>query len=207
MFLDGIRYSIDMADEAFGQVRSALLTISKDESAIGQQLPLALLGAWGVVDSVNRLRILLEGMRGIKRTAETKLFLSKLSKAKELRDAVQHLPGEIQQFATEQEPTWGSLSWVVPPAGPLASGTIFTAVPGSLRSLQGLPAVNPLGRAVERPIGCMELSAFGHTISLSEAHDALVLFVPAFERSIAKAFEGEEERLGSDLLIAIEFEV
>jgi hypothetical protein len=206
MFFDGIRYSVDMADDSFLQCRDALVDISHEQEPMRQQMVAAFQSAWSFVDSINRLRVLLTAMRGVKRTPDMRVFIARLTPAEGLRNAVQHLPGTIVSASEAGEPTWGSLSWVAPSDPKLNRGIIFTAVPGSLRSMSW-PAVNPLGRVVDRPVGLIELTAFEITLSISEVRGALVTFVPGFERAAEQAFEGHESRHGSDVLIAIEFAV
>jgi hypothetical protein len=204
MFFDGIRYSIDMADESYLRCVDALVSISR-VGPDSRQMVAAFQSAWSLVDSANRLRVLLAQMRGAKRTPDMRLFLLELAPAEELRNAVQHLPGTIASASEADEPTWGSLSWVVPPEEGSRQGSIFIAIPGSSHSMSR-PAVNPLGKEVDRPVGLIELTAFEVTLSISGTHAAIARFTPGFERAAGDAFEAHAERRGADLLVEVSFE-
>jgi hypothetical protein len=199
MFLDGIRFSLDMADESFLACVRALDALS----SAGEHSPLntviAFQSAWGFVDAVNRLRVLLTAMRGVKRTPQLRVFLSKLEPMKELRNGVQHLDGTIRTLSNQGEPTWGSLSWVVPPQPESNIMSIFLCIPGSVRDWDR-PAVNPVGQQIAVPLGLIELTAFGTTVSLSDVHAGLVGFVPGFESAAAAAFAGRGATRAADVL-------
>jgi hypothetical protein len=68
LFIEGIRYSIDMAEIAYDRLRNTLLTISSMDKSDAEDPAhaSAMLDAWSIVGSLNRLRRLLEYMPGTK---------------------------------------------------------------------------------------------------------------------------------------------
>jgi hypothetical protein len=64
---------------------------------------------------------------------------------------------------------------------------IRVLVPGTLAVTQGIPLVNPLGKQVHLPVGLIELTAAGITLSLSDLYDRSVTFAGQLESGVAKA--------------------
>lgn len=205
LFYDGIRYSLDMADEAYVMTRDSLLRYSEIRPPDAADLTKALLGAWSFVDCVHRLHMLLRQTRGMKNTPQLKLFKAKLAEVEDFRHGVQHLDGTLQDLDPEQ-PAWGCLAWFV--AGPEKRHLLCTAVPGSTKDML-VQTVDPFGKELRRPLDLIELDAFGKRISLTDLHDALIDFTPRFEKAISIAMDRPDvsaEKRGSDMFVAMEFE-
>jgi len=66
LFIEGIRFSIEMADLAHSRLRETLPPLSRMENPVGESPSSvsAMLDAWSIVDSLHRLRGLLRHMPG-----------------------------------------------------------------------------------------------------------------------------------------------
>ncbi|KJS82607.1 MAG: hypothetical protein JM58_14730 [Peptococcaceae bacterium BICA1-8] len=70
LLLDGIRYSVDMADIAYTRLFNSLTYVSINHNSKEFDFSIfshAFLDAWSVIDSVNRMRSLLSNLTGYKR--------------------------------------------------------------------------------------------------------------------------------------------
>lgn len=112
LFLDGIRYSAEMADLAHVRVQHTLHRLamsSKDsEENSGNLDHLAVLSAmqdaWAIVDSLHRLRGLLQQMPGIKQnTPNMRVFRQQTDKVEDLRNGVQHLNQQIHKLVSQSD--------------------------------------------------------------------------------------------------------
>jgi hypothetical protein len=210
MFLDGIRYSAEMLVLAYGRLVPELehiaLASQNDVSPGSRVYEAVMLDAWSVVDSANRLRTLLEGMRGIRRTPGMELFIRQLAPAEDLRNAVQHLRSEIP--GATDEITWGSIAWVHAPTPDARQVQSLVLIAGSPRETER-PAINPAGnQEVTVPVGAIELTGFGHSVSLTRIYLRLLEFAPAFEQALRAAFANRgPDTLGSDVVVSVSFEV
>jgi hypothetical protein len=200
LYLDAIEESFGMASLAYERLRESLVAwMSVPEPAEGSAAPppdamsrlgsAILLDAWSLVDVFNRLRVLVDSMPGLKKSSPgVKSFLHSLGPIENLRNAVQHLYGEVPKIVDTGHPIWGSLSWAVPPVQP---GDVLRAaafVPGTLAPVKGIPVVNPVGRYCEPPVGLIELTAAGTTVSVSEMMAAVLRFGDRLERATRAAF-------------------
>jgi len=118
-FLEGIRFSIEMIDVTHQRLQNVLRHIS-ERSHAGEKLtpePFAcvLQDAWSVIDSVHRLRGLLNHIPGISkrmRIPAIRYFFQDSAVVEVFRNTIQHLPEEIRNEPLD--PTWsvwGNLSW------------------------------------------------------------------------------------------------
>ncbi len=114
LFLDGIRFTVEMIDVAHSRLHYLLETIATDPSWL-EKYPMAepFLGAWSIVDSIYRLRSLVNQIPGIKQRdlPQRKIFLNKTKEVQGFRHTLQHLNNEIKLLADQGRPTWGTLYW------------------------------------------------------------------------------------------------
>jgi hypothetical protein len=191
LFLDGISLSIDMASIAYQQLYALLLEYSQ---ATGEQQrnrvrdAMIVMNAWSIVDSVNRLRVLAMGTPGLKHGPAYESFRRSVEDVETLRNAVQHLYGEVETLLQDGRPLWGSLSWLYEASLDAKKGSIFVMIPGTLAVTQDVPAVNPEGREYEVPIGLVELTAAGVTVCFSDVMQAVGRFAVRLERAADAAF-------------------
>ena len=115
MFLDGIRYSIEIADLAYGRLYAWAAQVTKtgeDGKGNDRTVYRGVIGdAWAMIDAVHRLRRLLDNMPRLKRGLAIKGFLAVTKDVSTIRHRVQHLDEQIRTLAQKQLPTWGSVSW------------------------------------------------------------------------------------------------
>lgn len=116
LFYDGIHYSIKMARSSYKNLVDKLSIIA--DFKVQDLEPLAesaIAEAWSIVDSLHRLRKLLEGTPELKqKSPQLQLFYRKTECLKDLRNSIQHLDGSIEEYVCHQIPAWGRLSWVYP---------------------------------------------------------------------------------------------
>lgn len=191
MFLDGIRFSAEIVQGAMDSLREVLAQVTLGESHLHA---VAMMFAWAVVDSSNRIRVLMEGMKRagwVRRTEVYRSQIRELKSALPLRDSTQHLDGAIRRHTDVEliPPVWGSLAWFVVTevdesnrimAGEacfLRSGAVF---PGAV----GPGVVNPLGTVSVSKVDQIQLQAFDSTVSLS-----------SLERAVEGVIERWEDRL------------
>jgi len=147
-----------------------------------------MMDAWMIIDAVNRLRALVEATRGLKRGPAVVSFNRSVEGVETLRNAVQHLIGEVEELEKNGRPLWGSLSWSCRESPDAKTGDILLVVPGTIAPTEDLPMVNPLGKEVEIPIGLATLTAAEVSVCLSDVLQAVVRFADRLERAAATAF-------------------
>jgi hypothetical protein len=111
-FLDAIRISIEFADFGYTQLASALKKVRVTHAHKSEFSIQALYYAWGIIDSVHRLRCLVNQMPNYKDRAPSKqIFLRTTTSVEALRNSIQHVATEIHGLAHAQQPVFGILSW------------------------------------------------------------------------------------------------
>jgi hypothetical protein len=200
LYLDAIEESFGMASLAYGRLQESLVTwISLRDAArasspersdeLSRTRATILLDAWSLVDILNRLRVMVGSMPGLKTSSSgIRSFLRSVASIEDLRNGIQHLSGQVNVIAETGHPVWGTLSWAVPPVEPGDPPSVFVFVPGTSARVKGIPIVNPLGRWCEQPVGLIELTAAGVTVSLSEMVAAVARFSQRLELASSVAF-------------------
>lgn len=219
-FIDGIRYAIGMADFAY----RALYRVANEETlriagaagasaaATSPQNPdchtEAVLSAWSMVDSINRLRELLDAMPGLKKNQpELQLFKRKTAEFETLRNAVQHLRDEISALAAAEQHVWGALGWISIMNPPeilrwctLHSGVLYPGWKG--------PRGRPFSKPIDPPIDHLTLLAHGLSVSLTEAHKDLERLTGYLEHmvveSYARTLPPDPPVYGADMILCLE---
>ena len=203
MFLDGIRYSVEMYGIAYSRLVEHLVDLSTSDHGPGN-LPAVFLDAWSMVDSAHRLRRLAENMPHLQKSAPAhQVLVRTLKPATDLRHAIQHLDEKIHEVGKtdEVEPTWGSLSWehLLSPT----EGVACLVIAGSIRGYSQLP-VAVAGRPFANPTDHIELTAFEHTVGLSAIWQTISKWVTALESAIPPLEDGQTTS-GADLLLQVRF--
>ncbi len=215
LFLDGIDTSFQMTQMAYQRLCHAVLgysqaAVQSDSRTLHQNA--ILLYSWALVDTINRLRVLVMQTPGLKRDAPVKSFLRTTQDVEALRNFVQHLPGEVMALADTGRPIWGSLSWLwVPPdTQPPAKIESVLLVPGTLATSKGYQMVNPAGKTFRTPVDHITLSAGDTRSDLSEVTRSSLLFAQRFQAGVERARRAQDKRIASDpdvfLQIALECE-
>lgn len=98
LFLDAIRYSVEMADVAHIRLRETLLSLTSEFRSrrkavnVGSAGLNAMLDAWSLVDSIHRLRMLLKHMPFVKQKSPGLVsFYKQTTGIDDLRNAIQHI--------------------------------------------------------------------------------------------------------------------
>jgi hypothetical protein len=126
LYLDGIRYSVSMAEIAARRLRATLDEVAVLHAATQQaeeQVVSALLDAWALIDMCHRARELVQKLW--RKLPGVQVFLRSTAHIEELRHYVQHFHTGIPKIPSSWTPLWGALSWV-PTQEPTTCYTIFT---------------------------------------------------------------------------------
>lgn len=194
-FFDGIRYAIEMADLASTRLAESLWSLST--ACPGTTLdPIAVtssfLDSWSMVDSIHRLRELLEQMPGLKKRSQSSLyrrFRQETAVVKDIRNTVQHLRGEIHEMANNGWPVWGTLAWLAlldPDAGRCRCCTMTSG-----RTMSGTQMiVNPCGKAIHGRIDLVTLQCKSHRLDLSETIRLTEQVIRLLEKPLLEQFDG-----------------
>ena len=207
IFLDGIEMAIEMALIAYAQLRATIeyrTTTAESrpeeppESSLATQM---MMEAWSIVDSVNRLRVLIPHTPNLKKTPAIVSFLKSTEPVTTLRHFVQHLEEKALEVATTGKPIWGSLSWVWATPSDVHQGRLKISVyiPGRLAKAKGHPIVNPIGKDIETPVGLITLTAAETTVNLSEVIEVVERFKSRYEKALQNSNEGAAELLAIEL--------
>jgi hypothetical protein len=208
-FLDGIRFSIEIADLAYSRLVGTLhgLSLHSEKSTADPLGPLiagAISDAWLVVNSINRLRYLLEHLPMGKKSRwySLRAFLQNTKPITELRHIVQHLNEKIAGLAEKGKPVWGSLSWFH--LLDSKKGRSCMIVAGRLAAGEHR-FVNPLGKPVRAPIDHVTLTSGDITADLSATMVGVVSLTGELETSLRKSFK-DLPTSGADALFFVEVE-
>jgi hypothetical protein len=195
LFIEGIRYSIDMAELAWERLCNTLLSVTQMDRSDpeDQSHTSAMLDAWSIVDSLNRLRRLLEYMPGVKgkrKSPSYRLFMEATDQVPALRNTMQHLDTAIQDVQDNFNwAVWGSLAWAVvrPESNEILTCIFMPGIPVGQR-----PAVNPGGRAFWHvPIDLITIERSGVSVCLSDAMRRVVVVAASIDKSLSEAFARE----------------
>jgi hypothetical protein len=193
LFVEGIRYSVDMIDVAYSRLRDTLVALAGMNQSNSENMAhvSAMLDAWSIVDSLNRLRRLVEyfpGSQGKNKSAAYRVFMSVTEKIPDLRNTVQHLETAIKDVTNDLNwAVWGSLSWGVVDAEKNQVSTCLF-LPGM--PLGSRPMINPLDRKLwHMPIDSITIERSGVSVSLSDAMRRVIILVRSLEESLAEAYK------------------
>lgn len=184
LFLDGIRYAVEMAHIAYSRLYDLLQLIAVSPTQpLSDDITRAMLDAWSVIDSAHRMRDLVAGMPGLPHSVWTRLLQERTSDIDELRNAVQHQRGEVDGLAEYGGQLWGYLSWAAVRDGQhtgkwlmLTAGTYYAGDEWLFGGPVQLPFRVPNGR-----IG---LNAFGKRVYLGRTVEALIEAAKQLERDL-----------------------
>jgi hypothetical protein len=207
LFLDGIRYSVEMADLAHARLQQSLCRLTADQSSSERFDHLdalsAVQDAWSMVDSLHRLRGLIRQMPGFKQnTPNMRVFRQQTDKVEDLRNAVQHLNHEIDKLVGANQTVWGSLSWFASPWPDAGMGTIGLLVAGTVFTSEGHPMVNPAGKEMHGLVDLVTLTAYGHSLNLSNAMRHVEGLIKSMEDQSKEQFADHPTAAGELLLCA-----
>lgn len=114
--LDGLRYSLSMADIAAGRIKPTLdnlaqLHLANRDTEV--EISSALLDTWSLIDMCHRTRELVQSTPTLShKLTGIQIFLRATSQIEDLRHYVQHFRSQISELPNSWSPLWGSLSWI-----------------------------------------------------------------------------------------------
>jgi len=193
LFIEGIRFSIEMADLAHRRLLTILPLLTKMEN-VSQEAPSgvsAMLDAWSIVDSLHRLRGLVTHMPNIEkrnRAPSIRAFFDATDKVTELRNTIQHLDTTIPGIVDDQN--WavlGSLTWGVvdPSTDQITSSCFMPGAPLGSRSL-----INPLNRPKWHvPVDGITLERSGVSLCLSDAMRSVERLTKSLEEALTNSLD------------------
>jgi hypothetical protein len=115
LYLDGIRFAIEMIDLSFTRLQETLWYLSTQQQGknLDTAITAALHDSWSIVDSVDRLRELLKLLPGMSTADSPGLaeFIDATEDIRLLRNTVQHLHRLMPMLVSKKIPVWGVLSW------------------------------------------------------------------------------------------------
>jgi hypothetical protein len=127
-YLDGLRYSFQMANLVSRRIRVTLDEIARNypDNYTEEQITSGLLDAWAMIDICHRVRELVQQTPRLSQNLPgIQIFLRGTEQVKNLRHYVQHLRSGIPNIPVQSNPLWGVLSWT-PTNEKTACFTIFS---------------------------------------------------------------------------------
>lgn len=212
LIFDGIRYAAEMADIAYWRLFDLLQEMSSlhNTELTTRQIAIAMLDVWSVVDSVHRLRDLLNDLPGVPKKTWFDLFLKRTQNVADLRDAIQHQVGKsrarIQSLVANAEQIWGFLSWAEV-RDSRYTGEWYMMSPGAVfrgdKWIYAGPALPP----APLPFGRIRLHAYGKEVYLGKvlkaAHDVITALTEVLQNGSVRASGNPAiGRNGGDIIYA-----
>jgi len=210
LFLDGIRYSLQMSEIAYDALRQSAIDLSSrfllPNFKLGDAGASMMLCAWSIIDSVNRIRCILNQLPGLKKHEPyLRIFLDKTGVMEEMRNYVQHQTTEVEEYIKHDSTIWGVLGWVYKQDPSNTKVFSFVLIPGTIFEAKEHPFVNPSGRKTGLPVGLITLSVNEKVVCLSAVLDELQNLTSELEARVKSWFEGKPAA-GSDVLVVAELE-
>jgi hypothetical protein len=207
LFLDGIRIALEMCELSYTRLVRHLDDLTSDPPTSpggGARLLEAMQEAWSIVDSVHRLRILLQRLPRLKqRRPWLQAFYRGTASVGDLRNVVQHFDTEIEDLAKQNAPVWGRLTWFTMSDAAASEGHSCIIVLGSFFQRADV-LINPLGRVMHEPLDLVTLSAGTHEACLSDVVRHSLALIEPLERGLAVDEKGDSTGLpsgGSDIML------
>lgn len=222
-WLEGLRYSVEIADLSMRRLRGLLLDLVGRASVAGESQQVILdpdaytavvADAWTFLDATWRLkRFLVDGRlprppgppqeppEETDVTLDLSRFEDALTDVKAARDGFQHFDDQAARIAGERKPVWGYINWaVISPE----TKTVHTCllVPGGLPpGSTKFSFVNPAGKPFHPPVDHILLHAFDKSIDLTELHRQLADVTQRLETILRPQFEGSEVNAATFLVL------
>ena len=220
LFLDGIRYSIEMADLAYSRLYSVLCkktftVLNQESSSTEDQIKTQIehyehvsifLDAWSVIDSVHRLRELLLFAPFIKGGEGFDTFKQYTEKVTLLRNTIQHLRGKIDTMVKHKFPIVGVLTWLYVPDPDNKIGYSCTLLAGTIFKDLKMSCLNPSSsnRKLMIPLDLITLNANEYSICLSDVMLHIEQITGIMELQLKNQFKNLPNA-GSDIFLCLHF--
>jgi hypothetical protein len=129
-YLDGLHYSFEFASIAYDRLLPTLDSVAQRNDTgrpFEREIASALLDIWSLIDSIHRIRELIQQTPSLPKLTQVGIFLRSTNLFPELRNHIQHLRNEIPAIGLTSFPLWGAVSWV--PS--FSKNTCYTALTGN----------------------------------------------------------------------------
>jgi len=204
VFIDALRISAEIADQAYSDLHSDLhLLAAGKEANQSRDFVRVIRHTWTFIDAVHRFRTVLRVTPGIKHNHVYELFMRRSESVTDMRNTAQHLDQELTGIAKRSQGAYGTLSWVigageelVPKPLMLNLGTAYGRVVG--------PVIDFEERLPAGEIRRIRLELADRLLMLSDVILHLTGMLSSLEASIAEFAEGKE-RFGSDQFMNFDF--
>lgn len=202
LFLDGIRFSVEMADLAYQRLRHTLLNFesSFDRSAAYSPGVVAMIDAWVIIDNVHRLAGLLRELPGRSKRSRAPVFRrldEQCAVVERLRHSVQHLNHEMERILAGAWPAWGGFSWIVIAAD--GKWHMYAFLPGSPVQINGFTMAE-IPESAELPVGRITLRFGEAAVDLGEVMRSVSGAIRDMEAQLQPQF-ANQATAGADLLM------
>lgn len=208
LFYDGLYYSVRMIRATYQNLADKLCTLAKFEFEDPTDLAeSAIAEAWDIVDSLYRLRRLLEDTPGLKqKSPELQLFYRKTGCLKDLRDSIQHLDEYLERYVANKVPAWGRLSWVYPESRNRYEACMIA--PGDIQpDLKLMPS--RMGEKMRTPIDFITIITgdVKNAVCLTHMIDALDQLMPWLNNQLNKNFDRKHQLVISGFGITTNYNI
>lgn len=211
LIFDGIRYAAEMADIAYWRLFDLLQEMSSlpEGELTTRQMATAMLDVWSIVDSVNRLRDLLQQAPGVRQKDNWwKLFIRQTKDIDDLRNDIQHLNDKSRRksLVANAGQIWGFLSWAEIHHGKY-TGEWHMMSPGAVYKGDKWIYSGPALPSAPLPFGRIRLQAYGREVYLGKiikaAHDVVTELAEAVHNGSVRAVGNPAvDRNGGDIIYA-----
>ena len=186
--LDGIRYSLEIADRAYRRLRETLWRVSSDKKSDHVEHYVDLVSdAWIVVDSLNRLHVLC----GLNCTYldhnYCREYATALKSVVKLRNSNQHIGGRLEKIVADKESAWGAISWTVCTTNPPTHGESHCFIAGAMRTTD-LLLPEPPTRSFCMPVDGITMRADKTEVNISDFMRLTMDFAGQFDLDLSKIF-------------------
>lgn len=191
LFHDGIYYSVEITRRTYHDLVERLHTLGQFQFVDPTSLALhAIADAWSVVDSLYRVRKLLEDMPGLKQNSpQLQLFYRKTRCLKSLRDSIQHLDEYIGKYVPYRTPALGRLSWVCPIHQNRYKACMIA--PGDVQPDWKLMPSH-MGKKMRSPVDFVTLTG-NDSVCLTDMIDTLELLIPWLNIQLNNNFDRKHQ--------------
>lgn len=193
--LDGIRYSLEIADRAYRRLRETLWKVSSDKTSDHVDRYVDLVSdAWTVVDSLNKLHTLCGSECSYLDHEYCRNYAAALRPIVKLRNSSQHMKGRLEKIVADKESAWGAISWTICATNPPKRGEVHCFVAGTMRNAElSLPELPE--RPFYMPVDGITMTADKTDVFISDLMLLTLKFVEQFDIDLSKIFPGNTPHL------------
>lgn len=186
--LDGIRYSLEIADRVYRRLRQTLWDVSSDPEADHVEHYVDLVSdAWTVVDSFNRLHVLCKSNCTYLDHNYCRDYADALQPVVKVRNAHQHMKGRLEKIVADKESAWGAISWISCATNPPTHADAHCFVAGSVRLLEATIPELPQ-RQFYMPIDGITVRADKTEVFVSDLMLSTVRFAEQLDADLSNQF-------------------